>query len=358
MTNGKKKRMSMLDSLAASGGPAPVSATSMMSNNRALRSARDAVDGHRVWELDPAAIIDDRLADRLEPEDVADLRAAIEANGQTVPILVRRHPTEPDQYLLVYGRRRLESIRLSDKVEKVRALVANLDDDAALRAQISENMARRDLSYIEKALFSQELIENGFGTQSQVAEVLTVTKSSISMALAVVDMIGADVIRAIGAAHGIGRPRWDALAKMIEAKGVDRAPPDPGGRRCAYQSQRGLGHRGPCARPHRRLRGGVSGGRGGRGQSGGTIRRPLPCPRDEGTAHSHRWSAWRKHQTHHKGHHSEPTGRRVRRLGRGRGARVDRRASHALVTARRRLRKSNDNKKEARPDQRKGPVKT
>ncbi|WP_417244081.1 plasmid partitioning protein RepB [Celeribacter sp.] len=223
MTNGKKKRMSMLDSLAASGGPAPVSATSMMSNNRALRSARDAVDGHRVWELDPAAIIDDRLADRLEPEDVADLRAAIEANGQTVPILVRRHPTEPDQYLLVYGRRRLESIRLSDKVEKVRALVANLDDDAALRAQISENMARRDLSYIEKALFSQELIENGFGTQSQVAEVLTVTKSSISMALAVVDMIGADVIRAIGAAHGIGRPRWDALAKMIEAKGVDRA---------------------------------------------------------------------------------------------------------------------------------------
>ena len=44
------------------------------------------------------------------------------------------------------------------KSTKVRALVANLDDDSALRAQISENMARRDLSYIEKALFAQELV--------------------------------------------------------------------------------------------------------------------------------------------------------------------------------------------------------
>lgn len=52
MTDSKKKRMSMLDSLAAAGTPpAP---GSMMSSNRALRSARDAVDAHHVWELDPA----------------------------------------------------------------------------------------------------------------------------------------------------------------------------------------------------------------------------------------------------------------------------------------------------------------
>lgn len=222
----KKKRMSMLDSLAAAGGPSPAPppapSTQMMSSNRALRSARDAVDSHHVWELDPASITDDRLADRLDPADIHDLRDAIEANGQTVPILVRRDPSESDRYLLVYGRRRLEAIRASDKVPKVRALVANIDDDAALRAQISENMARRDLSYIEKALFAQELVSTGFGTQSQVAEVLTVTKSAISMALAVVDMVGGDLARAIGPAHGIGRPKWESLGKAIEESGADR----------------------------------------------------------------------------------------------------------------------------------------
>ncbi|WP_375280847.1 plasmid partitioning protein RepB [Pseudooctadecabacter sp.] len=224
MTSSKKKRMSMLDNLAATGGPAPApksrAATPMMTSNRALRSARDAVDSHHVWELDPSSIVDDRMADRLDPADVLDLRDAIEANGQTVPILVRRHPEDSDRYLLVYGRRRLEAIRGSDKVTKVRALVASMDDDSALRAQISENMARRDLSFIEKAIFAQDLVSSGFGNQSQVAEVLTVTKSSVSMAIAIVDMVGPDLVRAIGAAHGIGRPRWEALGRAIADNGL------------------------------------------------------------------------------------------------------------------------------------------
>ena len=226
MTSGKKKRMSMLDSLAAAGAPSPApqtgAVTPMMTSNRALRSARDAVDSHHVWELDPASIEDGRMADRLDPADVLDLRDAIEANGQTVPILVRRAPGEDDRYLLVYGRRRLEAIRQSDKVTKVRALVTNLDDDSALRAQISENMGRRDLSFIEKALFAKDLVSSGFGNQSQVAEILTVTKSSISMAIAIADMVGPDLVRAIGAAHGIGRPRWESLGRAIDETDLDR----------------------------------------------------------------------------------------------------------------------------------------
>jgi ParB family chromosome partitioning protein len=229
MTSGKKKRMSMLDSLAATGAlprdapPAPAAApgNAMMSTNRALRSARDAVDAHHVWELDPADIIDERMADRLDPSDVHDLRDAIEANGQTVPILVRRHPEIADRYLLVYGRRRLEAIRQSDKVTRVRALVASMDEGSAVRAQISENMARRDLSFIERALFAHELVASGFGNQARVAEVFTVTKSSVSMAMAVVEMVGPELISAIGPAHGIGRPRWEALGRGIEAAGLD-----------------------------------------------------------------------------------------------------------------------------------------
>ncbi|WP_172327983.1 plasmid partitioning protein RepB [Mangrovicoccus sp. HB161399] len=221
MTDQKKRRMSMLDGLAKAGTAAPPP-SSMMGANRALRSARDAVDSHHVWELDPAAITDTRIADRLDPEDVADLREAIETNGQAVPILVRRHPSEPERYLLVYGRRRLEAIRSSDKVQKVRALVANLDEGAALKSQISENMARRDLSFIEKALFAQSLVESGFGTQAKVAEVLTVTKSAISMGIAVAESVGRDLAAAIGPAHGIGRPRWEALAQGIDASGIDR----------------------------------------------------------------------------------------------------------------------------------------
>lgn len=222
MTNNKKQRMSMLDNLA--GTAAPAGSGAIMPGNRALRAARDAVDAHRVWDLDPAQIdIGDRIRDRLDDAGLADLRDAIEQNGQAVPILVRRDPDHQDRYLLVYGYRRLMAIRASDKVRKIKALVASMEDGDALRAQISENMARRDLSYIEKALFARELVDSGFGTQAQVAEVLTVTKSSISMAMTILDMVGPDLVRAIGPAHGIGRPRWEALGRAIEEVGADRA---------------------------------------------------------------------------------------------------------------------------------------
>jgi ParB family chromosome partitioning protein len=224
----KKKRMSMLDDLAAAGQPTFAPGSSMMSTSHALRSARDAVVSHQVWDLDPDAIGDGRIADRLDPNDVADLRDAIEANGQTVPILVRRQPSVPDRYLLVYGRRHLQAIRSSGKLQTVRALIASIGEDAAVRAQISENMGRRDLSFIERALFAQDLFESGFGNQTQVAEVLTVTRSSISMAIAISEQIGRDLIYAIGAAHGIGRPRWEALCKAIEARQVAPCPsPQP-----------------------------------------------------------------------------------------------------------------------------------
>lgn len=218
----KKQRMSMLDNLATP--PAPPAPGAIMPGNRALRAARDAVDAHRVWELDPDQIdLGDRIRDRLDDAGLTDLRDAIEQNGQTVPILVRRHPSQSDRYLLVYGYRRLMAVRSSEKVSRIKALVASMGEDEALRAQISENMARRDLSFIEKAMFARELVDGGFGTQAQVAEVLTVTKSSVSMALTILEMVGADLVRAIGPAHGIGRPRWEALGRAIEDAGADRA---------------------------------------------------------------------------------------------------------------------------------------
>lgn len=220
MSDIKKRRMSMLDNLAQGAAGAP---PSMMSNNRALRSARDAVDSHRIWELDPDQIIDDRAADRMDPQDVADLRASIEAVGQTVPILVRRDPSDPDRYLLVYGRRRLEAVRGSDHITKIRAMIASMDDSAAIRAQASENTGRRELSFIERAMFARQLVDSDFGTQAQIADILNVTKSAISMSLTIVRNVGPDLALAIGPAHGTGRPRWEALAAALAEADTDRA---------------------------------------------------------------------------------------------------------------------------------------
>ncbi|MDB6179523.1 plasmid partitioning protein RepB [Paracoccus sp. Z330] len=212
MSESRKKRLAALDGLAQAGTAAP---PSMMGSNRALRSARNAVDSHRIWELNPDQIQDDRKADRMEPGDIEDLRQSIESIGQTVPILVRRDPNDNDRYLLVYGRRRLEAVRASNQVAKVRAMIASMDDREAISAQASENTARRDLSFIERALFAQQLLESGYGTQTEVAEVLNVTKSAISMSLSVARAVDNQLAQAIGPAHGVGRPRWESLVNDL-----------------------------------------------------------------------------------------------------------------------------------------------
>ena len=79
----KKKRMTMLDGLSAAGHTPPAPGSSMMSTNRALRSARDAVDSHQVWDLDPDTIEDDRIADRL---DVGDRSGQCRGSALWVPV--------------------------------------------------------------------------------------------------------------------------------------------------------------------------------------------------------------------------------------------------------------------------------
>ncbi|UWQ44062.1 plasmid partitioning protein RepB (plasmid) [Leisingera aquaemixtae] len=192
-----------------------------------LRNAPDALEGRRlrggVFEIDPGQIeTNGRLDDRLQIE-VEGLKSSISKNGQRVPVLVR--PLEGDRYNLIYGRRRLEACRELGK--KVRAIVTEVDGDQALRDQLLENQERRDLSFIERALVAAALLEGDHleraeRTNRGVAEVLNLHEAGVSQLLSVVRTVGEELIQAIGAAPGIGRPRWEDLKKALASYGADR----------------------------------------------------------------------------------------------------------------------------------------
>lgn len=193
-----------------------------------LFSAPDVQGARRlrggISELDAGQIeIDGRLSDRLDL-DVDGLKNSIEQNGQRVPVLVR--PLAGDRYRLIYGRRRLEACRLLGK--PVRAIVAELDDEQALKDQLIENLERRDLSFIERALVASALLdgnqlESAERTNKSVAEILGLTEAGVSQLLSVVRAVGEDLIQVIGPAPGIGRPRWEELKKSISADPSDRS---------------------------------------------------------------------------------------------------------------------------------------
>ena len=171
--------------------------------------------GQRIVEIDPATIDPSPIGDRLpaSAEEDASLRDSLEAQGQQVPVLLRPHPTEKGRYLTVYGHRRVAALRGLGR--KVRACVAELDAAAAYVAQGVENAERRDLSFIERALFARRLSEAGVAQQA-IAAALATARPNVSAMTQVARRLPEELIRAIGRAPRLGQPRWEQLARTLE----------------------------------------------------------------------------------------------------------------------------------------------
>jgi ParB family transcriptional regulator, chromosome partitioning protein len=119
--------------------------------------------GQTIVELDTALIDPSFIADRMAQHDdaYAALRAAIAAEGQNSPILVRPHPDAAGRYQVAFGHRRL---RVSQELGRpVKAVVRSLSDQELVLAQGQENSARADLSFIERARFARRLEDMDYG---------------------------------------------------------------------------------------------------------------------------------------------------------------------------------------------------
>jgi ParB family chromosome partitioning protein len=177
--------------------------------------------GEHVVEIDPElvdpAFIRDRLTDHSDP-DLEELKQSIATHGQQVPILVRPHPETSGRYQAAYGHRRLEALRLLKR--SVRAVVRDLSDVELVVAQGKENLERRDLSFIERALFATRLEDRGFDRAALTAA-LSVHKGNLSTMIAVARSVPVSLIVAIGPAPRIGRPRWEQLADALRVSGAD-----------------------------------------------------------------------------------------------------------------------------------------
>ncbi|HRE22171.1 MAG TPA: plasmid partitioning protein RepB [Rhabdaerophilum sp.] len=168
-----------------------------------------------VVELDPATIDPAPVRDRIAIENDPSFDALVESlrqSGQQVPILVRPSPTMPGRYQTAYGHRRVQAARTLGF--RVRAVVAELSDEALVTAQGKENGERRDLSFIEKALFAKRLDDAKYD-RSLICSALSIDKADLSRAISVVRAVPETLIQSIGPAPKAGRARWLALAEAV-----------------------------------------------------------------------------------------------------------------------------------------------
>jgi ParB family chromosome partitioning protein len=176
--------------------------------------------GEQIVALDPLGIrpspIQDRFDEAYEADAIAEMATSMRERGQVLPGLVRPVDGEPGALQIVFGRRRLAAAK--ELGIKFKAIVRELSDEDAAVFQGIENVEREDLSFIEKCSFALAQEDAGYKRDTICAS-LSTSKSHISEMISIATEIPKDLVRLIGKAPGIGRPRWSALAKKIATSG-------------------------------------------------------------------------------------------------------------------------------------------
>ena len=212
----------------------PPAASDVIANSSPVANmgkALSQIAGERVVALDPSKIDRSPFQDRFGADEeseaaIEELKVSIQSEGQKIPVLVRQHPNEPGRYQLAYGFRRLEAIkRINNEAEqdaetlKVRAYIRKLDDHALAKEQSLENGVRKNLTWIEQALWAQRLQDLGLA-RDEIRPVMGKTKSALSMMFKVAESVPRDVVLAIGRAEKSGRPKWLKLVELMKSDGA------------------------------------------------------------------------------------------------------------------------------------------
>ena len=150
----------------------------------------------------------------------AELVESIRDHGQQVPILVRAHPRKSGHYQIAYGHRRWKAC--AHLGLDVRAIVTELSDEQMVVALGKENTERKDLTFIEQALFASELKRRKYKRET-IAAALSLPPTNVSKLTKLAETVPREIIEAIGPAPKVGRPRWEALARVIEQSGMASA---------------------------------------------------------------------------------------------------------------------------------------
>jgi len=112
----------------------------------------EPADAVRMVRLDDIEVAPDRTR-ALRPKKVDEIAESIGARGQLQPIVVR--PRRPQKgggrFRLVAGRHRVEAVRKLGHERIAATILDGLDADAALLAEIDENLVRADLTPAERA---------------------------------------------------------------------------------------------------------------------------------------------------------------------------------------------------------------
>ncbi len=135
-------------------------------------------------------LIDDIIPNRFQPrlsfdeEGLKELSDSIKQHGIIQPLVLRRLG---NKYEIIAGERRYKASIMAG-LKTVPAIISNINDNQSAEIALVENIQRRNLTSIEEAKSYKNLLDRGYLTQSQLAEKMGVSQSTVANKLRLLNL--------------------------------------------------------------------------------------------------------------------------------------------------------------------------
>ena len=211
----------------------------------AENAANSQQSGIESLELSVTEIQNNPFQPRREfnPEEIASLAQSIKSHQQLQPILVR---VVDGKYQLISGERRLRAT-IHAGLNTIRAEVREADDRLVAELAIIENLQRKDLSPIEKAMSFKRYIQEHKCKQDDLARRLSIDRSTIANLMRLLELPDPilDLLSAGDLTAGHARPCCRLATKTFSATLPPRSwtidgafgPPKPTSPNCSRKKK-------------------------------------------------------------------------------------------------------------------------
>ncbi len=125
-----------------------------------------------------------RVFDQAALTELAD---SIRSRGVIQPLIVRRHPQDPNIFQIVAGERRWRASQIA-QVHELPVIIRDFSDAEMLEVAIIENIQRADLNAIDEAASYRQLMTRFGHTQERLAEALGKSRSHIANLLRLLNL--------------------------------------------------------------------------------------------------------------------------------------------------------------------------
>ena len=186
----------------------------------ALLGEGDTNDGERLLTLPVESLVPGKYQPRtrMDQDALAELAASIRSQGLMQPILARTIPG--GQFEIIAGERRWRASQLAG-LKEVPVLVRVVEDEAALKMALIENIQRENLNPLEEAQGIHRLIQEFSMTHQTAAQSVGRSRVAVSNLLRLLNLAKPVQTLLMNGDLDMGHAR--ALLPLSHAKQVDAA---------------------------------------------------------------------------------------------------------------------------------------